>query len=102
MKVAIILITALLAMSSLANATTPIPQEIADQLQVPGQVIAHYELLYDSDLKFIIYAQHGKLFLITYARWVDYMWKWEPNDILEVFIAVNQKPHILWSRQPPP
>jgi hypothetical protein len=102
MKVAIILIIVFLATSfpNCANATSPILQEIAEQLKSDGQVLAVYSLLYDSDLK-IIYAQHGNLFVISYARWVDNMWQWKNDDILEVFIAINQKPHILWSRQPP-
>jgi hypothetical protein len=102
MKVPSILITVLLAMSLAngANATSPIPQEIAEQIKDNGQVLATYQLLSDSDLKHLIYAKHGNLFVMAYARWIDNMWRY--YDILEVFIAINQKPHILWSRQSPP
>jgi hypothetical protein len=101
MKAMILTVIIVLSLLKTAHAT-PIPQEIADQLKVPGQVLATYQLLYDYDLKHLIYAQHGNLFIITYARWVDHMWKWETEDLLEIFIAVNKKPHILWSRYSPP
>ena len=96
------ILTVICVTSLLKIASADLPTEISEQLKTPGQVFIRRELLTDSDLKHVIYAQHGNLFLITYARWDGNMWRWTNDDILEVFIAINQKPHILYSRKPPP
>lgn len=81
-----------------AEATSP-PAEITRHFNQPGTVLAVYTLQFDSDLKHLIVAQHGPFVIITYARWED-MWRFDNDDLLEVYIAIDKKPHLVWTKLP--
>jgi hypothetical protein len=77
------------------------PAEIIRHFSGPGTVHAVYDLLYDSDLKHIIVVQYENLFAITYTVWKDNTWNFTPEQLLEVYIVIDNKAQILWSASPP-
>ena len=96
-RIFVVLVVAILSTNVLAQP----PPEIAKHFAEPGTVLAVYPLLSDSDLKHIVIAQHGPFYVIAYARWENPVWKFSNDEVLEIIIAIDKRPHVLWSRQPP-
>ncbi len=96
-RIFVVLVVAILSTNVLAQP----PPEIAKHFAEPGTVRAVYPLLSDSDLKHIIIAHHGPFYGIAYARWENPPGNSSNDDVLEIFIAVDKRPHVLWTRDPP-
>jgi hypothetical protein len=71
-RIFVVLVVAILSTNVLAQP----PPEIAKHFAEPGTVLA-------------------------YARWENPVWKFSNDEVLEIIIAIDKRPHVLWSRQPP-
>jgi hypothetical protein len=92
----VILLVAILSTNVLAQP----PPEITKHFAEPGTVLAVYPLLSDSDLEYIIIAQHGPFYIILRPLGKP-VWKFSNDEVLEIIIAIDKRPHVLWSRDPP-